>query len=100
MKGITAERKVAKYLKELGFLVASRRHFGGAGDILALPPSGVGILVEVKASSSDRGPFADFPPKDREAMMTAGKEHDVVPLLAWLPEGGKMFFIPRDEWPG
>lgn len=101
MKGLAAERLVARDLEAKGFLVSSRRHFGGAGDILAvqeptMPISWMPLLVEVKATGA--GPFANFPPADRLAMTEAAKQFVVEPLLAWVV-GAKIFYLPTGEWP-
>jgi Holliday junction resolvase-like predicted endonuclease len=64
-KGNAAERFVAKDLERRGFVVASRRHIGGAGDLLAVHPGGVVYLVEVKCR---KHVYDGFRQPDREAM--------------------------------
>lgn len=47
-RGNAAENFVVRDLESKGFLVGSRRHIGGAGDLLAVRPDGLVWLVEVK----------------------------------------------------
>lgn len=65
-KGNSAELFVAENLEAEGWVVASRRHIGGAGDLLAVHPvQARTLLVEVKAR---KRPYDGFRPGDREAM--------------------------------
>jgi hypothetical protein len=101
MNGIAAERKVARDLTEKGFLVSSRRHAPGAGDILAVQRQSVPLtwdplLVEVKAT--DAGPYAGFPPEDRTLMRETGFHFNLEPVLAWVC-GERIFYIAESDWP-
>lgn len=65
-KGNGAELYVAECLESEGWVVASRRHIGGAGDLLAVHPETAETrLVEVKAR---KRPYDGFRPADRRAM--------------------------------
>jgi Holliday junction resolvase-like predicted endonuclease len=64
-KGTAAELAVADWLEERGFLVASRRHIKGAGDLLAVHPGGEVRLVEVKGCKSL---WSNFTRADRQEM--------------------------------
>jgi hypothetical protein len=103
-KGSAAELYVAERLEAEGWVVASRRHIGGAGDLLAIHPETAETrLIEVKAR---KRPYDGFRPDDRQAMRDAP-----------LPPGGtrwlanvrgtkrgdrdtrRIEWVPEDEWP-
>lgn len=104
-KGNAAERYVAKWLAERGWLVASRRHIGGAGDLLAVRGCGDHFdghftevwLVEVKATKS-KSVWEQFRREDRKIMAQTP-----------LPEGGERWLVnvrgkelqwfPESSWP-
>ncbi len=98
-KGNTAERFVSKDLEAKGFLVGSRRHVGGAGDLIAVHPGGEVRLVEVKATKER---FAGFKPEDREAM-----KRTLLPLasgryLAHVTGSGSnlsVAYVHERDWP-
>ena len=111
--GSPAERRVAALLIEAGYLLASRRHFGGAGDLLAVDPlAGDGcsfapLLIEVKATAAIpwQAGSDHFGPARRRELIEAAEVWGVEPMLAWAPPGmprgeaGGVFWIPVDEWP-
>lgn len=95
-RGSSAERYVAKWLAERGWLVASRRHIGGAGDLLAVHPTdGAVWLVEVKAA---KDLWQQFRRADRAEMKATS-----------LPEKGERWVVnkkglelrwePESAWP-
>jgi hypothetical protein len=55
-------------------------------------------LIEVKASSPERGPWADFPPEDRTALRETAFHFNCEPLLAWVTHLG-IIFLPDHDWP-
>lgn len=65
-RGIAFELVVARAMESLGFVVASRRHTGGAGDLLGVHPDGRCWLVEAKAR---KNVFEGFRRADRRAML-------------------------------
>jgi len=108
--GNARELKVMAVLAEEGWLCASRRHIGGAGDVLAIraaevthwagPNSWVlngAMLIEVK--STTYGPWDRFGPADRQAMVETAAKHGAEPWLYWWPPRGKLQRIPASEWP-
>lgn len=100
-RGLERERRVARALEDDGYLVGSRRHIGGAGDLLAAklyPESGLLalLLIEVKSTI---GPYDHFGPKDRRAMIRAADKVQADPLLYWWPKGGRLRIIGREDWP-
>ena len=103
-KGNLGERRVQARLEFLEYLVSQRRHVGGAGDLLAVPFQPLDpdlrlppLLVEVKTDRA--GPFATFRPDDRDAMIVAGLEYNVEPILAWTPDPDLIFWVPWEDWP-
>jgi Holliday junction resolvase len=105
--GNARELAVMKVLADEGWLCASRRHIGGAGDILAVlgPPTvsprkrqpWAAMLIEVKSTA--RNPWNDFGPADRQAMVETAAKHGVEPVLAWWPPRGKLRWLRPSEWP-
>lgn len=96
-RGTEAERRVAHHLRNQGWLVASRRRLGGAGDILAFKPGHLPRLVEVKAGPT---PYANFPPADREAMKATAENFKLDALLAWCPAPSKpIAWRTVEDWP-
>ena len=103
-------------LAQEGWLCASRRHIGGAGDILAvrsfldsspleailrpyMDDAGMtkAMLVEVK--STTRSPWVTFGPKDRQDLVDTALNHGAEPVLAWWPPRGKLRWIRPSEFP-
>ena len=76
---------------------ASRRHKGGAGDILAIGPRGERWLIEAKTTSA--GPFADFGPKKRQEMREACARFDCEGWLVWRAPGRPTRWVPLAGWP-
>jgi len=65
-KGNGAELYVAECLEAEGWVVASRRHIGGAGDLLSVhPETGETRLIEVKCR---KRPYDGFRPDARQEM--------------------------------
>jgi hypothetical protein len=94
-KGSSGECFVRAELEAKGALVGSRRHIGGAGDELALFPSGEVWLVEVKTLGVSQSPYKGFTRLDRREM----KETPLPPggsrWLAVVRGSGK---TRRTEW--
>lgn len=94
-KGNDAERFVAQHLEEKGWVVASRRHIGGAGDLLAVNPNGACWLIEVKCCKSL---YQQFRREDREAM----KETKLPPgAVRWVcnKRGKELEWVSELSWP-
>jgi hypothetical protein len=84
-----------------GWLVGSRRHIGGVGDVLAVKVDAFGLealLIEVKASSA---PYMNFRRRDRAELAGYCAEREgITPLLAWwAPRAKSHKLIGEDEWP-
>lgn len=98
-KGNSAERFVAADLKAKGYVVASRRHIGGAGDLLAVHPNGTVWLVEVKAR---KNLYAGFTRADREAMKLTTLPSGSCKWVANVKGSGKnrtIDWISELQWP-
>jgi hypothetical protein len=107
--GNTRELRVMDVLAEEGWLCASRRHIGGAGDVLAVrkyrdePPSEdiyetpEARLIEVKSTA--RSPWVNFGPKDRQDLVDTAISFGAEPWLAWWPPRGKLRWIAPSEFP-
>ncbi len=107
-RGNQRERAVAQVLRDFGYLVSSRRHEGGAGDLLAAAPTFLKshtpnplLLIEVKGTS-DVPWRSTFGPEARAEMIEAGLNYGVQPLLAWWPPSlrGGPIWLPVEDWPG
>jgi hypothetical protein len=108
--GNAREVKVAQEMERDGWLVGSRRHMGGAGDLLAVSydetpsmfhdggPTGHEVrLIEVKGNGGS--PYMNFRAEDRRAMIKTAREVGAEPWLAWWPPGGELQWIPAADWP-
>src|SRR6185436_8957965 len=100
--GNARELAVMKVLASEGWLYASRRHIGGAGDILAVQPGAFAggcdaMLIEVK--STTRSPWVNFLPADRQAMVETAEQYGCEAWLYWWPPRRDLQRIPASEWP-
>lgn len=98
-RGHDRERAVKALLLEEDWWVCRAAGSLGDADLVALKPGRRPLLVEVKASSMTRGPFADFGPKDRLDLKFAGALAGADVTLCWWPPRGKPRWIPVSEWP-
>lgn len=76
--------------------MGSRRHIGGAGDLLAIHPRQRARLIEVK--TTQRNPYDHFLPDDRQALSDLAAHIDADPLLAWR-RNGKTTWLTDTDWP-
>lgn len=95
-KGNAAERFVAHKLEDWGWVVASRRHIGGAGDLLAAhPDDGAVWLIEVKDCKSL---WQQFRRADRDEMKATA-----LPPRGerWVVNkcGSELVWVPESAWP-
>jgi Holliday junction resolvase-like predicted endonuclease len=94
-KGNSAERFVVKHLEEKGWVVASRRHIGGAGDLLAVHPNGATWLVEVKCC---KNLYENFRRGDREAMKATDLPKGAVRFVV-NKRGKDLEWVSELSWP-
>lgn len=105
--GNQRELAVMAVLAEEGWLCASRRHIGGAGDVLAVQPDPVvrscGLLhlvswlIEVK--STTYGPWDTFRPADRQALVETADQHGAEAWLYWWPPRKSLHRIHSSDFP-
>jgi len=104
-KGNAGELRVKRWYEERGWIVASRRHVGGAADLLCVrrKPAYQGVpghdvhLVEVKARKE---PWQGFRKPDRLALLAEAESIGAVPLLAWVkPRVREPIFLGPEHWP-
>lgn len=86
---------VAKAMRAMGFTVGSRRHIGGAGDLLGVHPDGRVWLVECK---NRKHPFQGFRREDRRAMMETPLPPGAERFLAYR-DGEEIKWLGSAEWP-
>lgn len=96
-RGNAAERRVVAHLHEQGWCCASRRHIGGAGDILAVHPSQRPRLIEVKQRQNV---WEGFRRPDRKALKAEAERIGADPLLAWCKAPSKpIAWRTESGWP-
>lgn len=99
--GAARERKVATEQREDGWIVKGTGDAHGAVDQIHLKKGETPRCVQVKGSSAKRGPYADFPPEDREILLQEAAKAGAEAWLAWSPPDRKPTrWIPPIEWPG
>jgi len=104
-RGNAGENKIARILREQGWVVGSMRHSLGAGDLIAvrqfeeLPLQKVAEvrLIEVKATK--RTPFQAFLPAERKSMLEYAALAGATAWVAWLPPRAAIRWIPSEDWP-
>jgi Holliday junction resolvase len=96
--GHARERKVAAQLGEDGWFVLRAAGSLGVADLIALKAGRKPMMLEVKATS--RGPFAGFPPADRQELIAVAKQSGALPFLVHWPKHGKAKWYGVEEWPG
>jgi hypothetical protein len=98
-------------LVDEGWLCASRRHIGGAGDVLAVRKENTveiaeaiglfdllgAMLIEVKSTAG--GPWERFGPKDRQDLTVTAEKYGADPYLYWWPPRGILHRIPASDFP-
>jgi Holliday junction resolvase len=106
--GHQRERDYKKRLEADGWYVMRSPASKGVADLIAIKPFAFPelapypslcrvLFIEVK--STTRGPFAGFPPKDREELIEAACASGATPLLVWWPPRKQPVEIPVSEWP-
>lgn len=86
---------VAKQLEAAGWIVGSRRHIAGPGDLLAVNQTRR-WLIECKAT---KGPWDHFGPTDRSVMAEYCEIRGLTAMLALALPEKQIRWIPKDRWP-
>lgn len=98
-RGSACENRVANYLEEKGWLIGSRRHRKGGGDLVATKPGYRPRLYECKASPLTK-PWEHFRPAERAELLKTAKAFDCDPFLALAPSAKVApRIIPSKDWP-
>lgn len=101
--GNQRELAVMAVLAEEGWLCASRRHIGGAGDVLAVRWYAGRLgelqaqLIEVKSTAG--GPWERFGPADRQALVETAEQHGASAWLYWWPPRKPLHRINFSDFP-
>lgn len=101
-KGISGELFVIADYEARGAVAASRRHIGGAGDVLAVFPEGLVELAEAKTIGKGQSPYKNFTRADREAMRQTKLPPGARRLLAVVRGSGArrtVEYIAEADWP-
>jgi hypothetical protein len=77
--------------------VASRRHIGGAGDLLAWKPGFAPRLIEVKAAGGS--PWENFRPQERIELVRTAEKFDCEAFLYLSPKAGIPTIVPAKDFP-
>lgn len=97
-RGDDRERAVRDLLQAEDWWVCRAAGSLGDADLVALKP-GRKLLIEVKSSSRERGPFADFGPKDRADLLFAAEMAGGEAVLVWWPPAPGRRTEPQWIWP-
>jgi Holliday junction resolvase len=107
-RGRDAEVECAQLLQTDGWVVGSRRHIPGPGDLLAVKLTGAEDfapenrhhlvwLIEVKTTSR---PYERFGPDLRHEMSEMARRLGARAMLAYKPQRTREWeWIPEDAWP-
>ena len=95
--GIDRERKVKAKLIDDDWWVCRAAGSLGDADLVALKDGKRPRLIEVKGSAA--GPFHDFGPSDRAALLLAARLAGADAVLAWWPPRGKLTWLWPESWP-
>ena len=96
-RGIQRERDLVNLLRDQDWFAMRSPASLGSVDVIAMKRGERTRFCEVKSTS--RGPFAGFPPADREALRFMADLADAVPYLVWWPKRSKPVWIPESAWP-
>lgn len=98
-RGHDRERQVRLLLEADDWFVVRAAGSLGDADLVALKDGRRPRLIEVKSSSKERGPYADFGPQDRSEFSFAARLAGAEAWLIWWPPHGKPHWIAEFEWP-
>lgn len=96
-RGHQRERDLVHHLRENNWFAMRAPASLGVADVIAMRDGDRPRMYEVK--STRHGPYAGFPPADRERLRVAAKMAGADCFLCWHPPHGKRHFIGPDEWP-
>ena len=71
----------------------------GLVDLTALKATQCPRFIEVKSDDKKYGPFNNFGPERRAALLEIAGKAGAVPELAYWPPFGELEYIPPERWP-
>ena len=95
--GHNRERQLRKLLEDAGWFVIRAPGSLGVADLCALKAGEQPRLIESKAVKA--GPYANFGPADRQALLDAAEKAGARAELAWWPSRGSLVWIGSEAWP-
>jgi Holliday junction resolvase len=110
--GHARERQVKKLLEEEGWFVIRAPGSLGVADLVAVRKSAVSVVaaygidanistvrfIEVKGNEQG-GPYMNFRPSDRQALIDAAEKAGARAELAYWPKRGNLVWIDSEAWP-
>lgn len=96
--GVKRERQVREKLEEDGWAVVRAAGSLGCIDLVA-GRRGETLAIEVKADDEKYGPFNNFGPEKRQALISLAGKAGWAPVLAWWPSRGQLRYIFPHDWP-
>lgn len=97
--GIERERQVRERLESEGWAVVRAAGSLGCIDLVAGKRGELSLAIEVKADREKFGPFNNFGPTKRKALIALAYRAGWKPILAWWPPRGELRWIEPSEWP-
>lgn len=95
--GTERERKGLALLVEEGWVAGRTPGSKGAMDLWAMKAGEKNRLVQVKGTAA--GPFADFGPKARAALIAVARRGGAEAWELWWPRGCDPVWLHESEWP-
>ena len=95
-RGASRERQLMERLDALGWVVYRFAGSHGNADLIALKAMHVPMLIQVKGSAA--GPWSDFGPDDRYALMVEARKAGCRAWLAWWPPRKPVTWYSAPNW--
>jgi hypothetical protein len=96
-RGNQKDVRSRELLEADGWVVGSRRHIPGPGDLFAWKDGEVPVLIEVKACSNL---WQNFRREAREELLAYCAAHHIIPLVHWWkPRARGPEVVPAEDWP-
>ena len=96
--GHDRERAIKRLLEQDGWVVIRSPASLGTFDLLALKFGEHPRAIECKANEQG-GPWMNFRPPEREALIAVAERAGAEAWLAFWPKRGELQWIPASDWP-
>jgi Holliday junction resolvase len=96
--GHARERQIKKLLEAEGWFVIRAPASLGVADLVALKAGETPRMIEAKANEQG-GPYMNFRPPDRTALIEAAEAAGAKAELAFWPKRGELIWIDSSVWP-